>query len=131
MKINLLNLYPFSLYALPFQICIPAYLRLRVQSALLRTSNIKTKMYFRWAKTHETILMASHHYNLPFLSPHFQTQLQEGSRLFHLLPSPVHHTGFFFYFFSGFLAIFILSSNNNSKLSHIPLYMKILQKQFD
>ena len=32
---------------------------------------------------------------------------------FHLLPTPVHPTRFSFCFFPGFLAIFILSSNNN------------------
>ena len=44
---------------------------------------------------------------------------------FHLLPSPVHPTGFSFCFFPGFLVIFIiLSSNNNNNL--FPL--SILQK---
>ena len=33
---------------------------------------------------------------------------------FHILPSTVHHTGFFICFFPGFLAIFIMSSSNNS-----------------
>ena len=33
---------------------------------------------------------------------------------FHLLPSPVHPTGFLFYIFPGFLAIFILLSSNNN-----------------
>ena len=33
---------------------------------------------------------------------------------FHLLPSPVHPTGFSFRFFHGFLAIFILLSSNRN-----------------
>ena len=57
---------------------------------------------------------------------HFQTQLQDGSRVlcflepslifpFHLSPSPVHLTEFSFYIFLGFLAIFpMLSSNSNN-----------------
>ena len=39
---------------------------------------------------------------------------------FHLLPSPVHPTGFSFCFFPGFLAIFILLSWNNSNNLHKP-----------
>ena len=35
---------------------------------------------------------------------------------FHLLPSPVHPTGFSFYFFPGFLAIFTLLSLNSNNL---------------
>ena len=57
-------------------------------------------------------------------SPHRQIQIRDGSILpfldpslifpFHILPSPVHPTGFSFCFFPGFLAIFILLSSNNS-----------------
>ena len=35
---------------------------------------------------------------------------------FHLLPSPVHPTGFSFWFFPGFLAMFTLMSSNNNNL---------------
>ena len=38
---------------------------------------------------------------------------------FHVLPSPVHHTGFSFCLFSGFLAILTLLSQNNNNNSII------------
>ena len=43
---------------------------------------------------------------------------------FHLLTSPVHHNGFGFCFFPGFLAIFILSSNN-SKIFFCPIGLRL------
>ena len=51
---------------------------------------------------------------LPFLDPSLIFP-------FHLLPSPVHPTGFSFCFFTGFLAIFIsLSSNNILTVGQMP-----------
>ena len=46
---------------------------------------------------------------------------------FHLLPSPVHRTGFCFCFFSGFLAIFILLSTTGGQSN---LYLKKNTKMF-
>ena len=65
-------------------------------------------------------------------TPHIQAQIQADPSyllcaplLFplHLVPSPVHSTGFSFCFSPGFLAIFISSSNNNAWLHH---YLRLI-----
>ena len=51
---------------------------------------------------------------------------------FHLLPSPVHPTGFSFYTFPGFLVIFLLLSwnNNNKNLQEFYATVNILTSNF-
>jgi len=58
---------------------------------------------------------------------------------FHLLPSPVHPTGFSFCFFPAFVAIFILLSSNNSNIAsfvsvsslpiHCHFYLVVIELQ--
>ena len=50
---------------------------------------------------------------------------------FHLLPSPMHPTGFSFCFFPGFLAVFtLLSSNNKAGQSHSTWWQEIYTRWF-
>ena len=49
---------------------------------------------------------------------------------FHLLPFPVHPTGFSFYIFPGFLAMFILLSSNNNKSFYRTVNCIIISMSF-
>ena len=77
------------------------------------------------------------------MSPQLQTQIQAAPIFFfctlllfpfHLLPYPVHSTGFYFFFFPDFLAIFTLLSSNNKNpyqifvpfLPMLPCYFHIV-----